>query len=471
LPPCKGGWHPKCYREHPGDPFPRMTLGEDADDDLYSTKAEQEKRKDRHRVARSGDCLMCSFQCDSCHFQNIQGRSPTPTEESGPLMVAIRRANLDAFWAREPGTVEQNQAQLGQAEKGARDLGITYPFKEYPKGPFPVRDSWGMTEATLFLNRSRAPGKNAEFLQFGTTRKLRSMFSNLYGTTPAGVEALSAMGDGKALQLFSDAPTNSVWHRRFIEGSHRRMGDRTHQDRAISISELLKLVEIWEEEWEEAEGKGDTNRCLHVARIAFAAVIGFAGGFRGEEIVKAEIEPTLKMRKHERKTGASFCTVALRARVKGERCERYHLLPMTLVSASGLPIARWLDRLLGVFEKLAITEGPMLRVTRNKRPVRARIADLDDILHYYLRIVQKRWPGILPGDVEIELEHSFARTFRRGSTAQARLQEIPQDVIDANNRWRMIERAGEKNASMGMRELYSDAALMAPVITKYSGGL
>jgi hypothetical protein len=32
--------------------------------------------KHNYRKARNGDFLMCAFQCDLCHFRNIQKRDP-----------------------------------------------------------------------------------------------------------------------------------------------------------------------------------------------------------------------------------------------------------------------------------------------------------------------------------------------------------------------------------------------------------
>jgi hypothetical protein len=442
-----------------------MEFEDDGEYDLFLTKKKQKESRDKFRVGRTGDCLMCPFQCDRCHFGNIMKRDPTPAEEGGTLLVAIRRANLDAFWSREPGTVANNCGELKQVEGAAAALGIVNPLESYPRGPFPVRDEWGMTEAACFLTRSLAPGRNGPNVQYGTARKMRSFFSNLYRTTREGAGAPADVDD------CPDAPTNSAWHQRFLEGAHRRMGDQTKQDRALTIKQLLKLVEVWEEEWEEAEEAGDRNRCLHIARIAFTVIVGYAGGLRGEEIVKADLGMTLEVKDKGLEEDVPFTTVALRAKVKGEKRERCHNLPLALRSASGIPIARWMDRLVETYEQMGIDDGPMLRVVNRDGQAPARIADMDESFHYYLRIVQQRWPGVLAREVNVEEEFSIERSLRRGSTSQARVQEIGQDVVEANNRWRKVDRAKGKTASLGMMEHYSDAALMAPLLTKYSAGL
>ena len=58
---------------------------------------------------RSGYHLITHFQCDQCHFINIQGRDPYALSENDMiLLVKIRRATLDAFWSRGPGKVKVN---------------------------------------------------------------------------------------------------------------------------------------------------------------------------------------------------------------------------------------------------------------------------------------------------------------------------------------------------------------------------
>jgi hypothetical protein len=58
---------------------------------------------------QNGDNLLYPFQCDLCHFQNIKKRDPFAHDlKYLNLLCGIRRANLDAFWERRPGTVKSN---------------------------------------------------------------------------------------------------------------------------------------------------------------------------------------------------------------------------------------------------------------------------------------------------------------------------------------------------------------------------
>jgi hypothetical protein len=95
----------------------------------------------RHHEARNGDHLMCPFQCNECQFVNIHkcsSRSGVPQDNL--CLVAIRRANLDALWARERATVEANRREALLFISQGESLGFDQPYP--PRGPWPVEDIW-----------------------------------------------------------------------------------------------------------------------------------------------------------------------------------------------------------------------------------------------------------------------------------------------------------------------------------------
>ena len=61
----------------------------------------QEENKDRFLVARDGNNLTVLFRCDVYHFKNLRSKNPENSFEDVSLLREIRRANLDAFWARK----------------------------------------------------------------------------------------------------------------------------------------------------------------------------------------------------------------------------------------------------------------------------------------------------------------------------------------------------------------------------------
>jgi hypothetical protein len=101
-----------------------------------------EEDKTRFLRARVGVHVLCPFQCELCHFRNMQGRSLM--KGAGVLNVAetielIRRANLDAFWSRELTTIGQNLSKVNRVLQISHELGLDKP--PVPRlGPWPVED-------------------------------------------------------------------------------------------------------------------------------------------------------------------------------------------------------------------------------------------------------------------------------------------------------------------------------------------
>ena len=128
-----------------------------------------EKDRSRFLKGREGDHLLTTFQCDLCHFRNLKGHSPLDAYEDNQLLLYIRRANLDAFWARETGTVKNTKRDVASIIRNAASFGLKNILPKM--GPFPVHDSHGMGLAVCMLRRSLDTGKNERTIQFATTQK------------------------------------------------------------------------------------------------------------------------------------------------------------------------------------------------------------------------------------------------------------------------------------------------------------
>jgi len=138
-----------------------------------------EKDAGRFLKARAGDHFMCQFQCDLCHFRNIQRRDPVIGNVKDSLSLrCVWRANLDAMWAREPTTVGGNLREVKKLlEKGSL-LGHAPESLVVPAGPFPLRDDQLMSVASTMMLRSLDAGKNEPYVQCNTVHPMRSAVSN-----------------------------------------------------------------------------------------------------------------------------------------------------------------------------------------------------------------------------------------------------------------------------------------------------
>jgi hypothetical protein len=65
-----------------------------------------------------------------------------------------------------------------------------------------------------------------------------------------------------------------------------------------------------------------------------------------------------------------------------------------------------------------------------------RVGNLNVVLIPLLLRVQEKYPETITPEVQVEEEYSAGLSFKQGATSQARIKEIPPDVIEANTRWR-----------------------------------
>jgi hypothetical protein len=93
-------------------------------------------------------------------------------------MDRIRRTNLDAIWAREPSIIAGNLNQARKLEEFGDSLGFSNVIPEM--GSFPLSDTFGMKVVCCTLLKLLEKGRWEDTVQYVTTRRLRSAFSNFY---------------------------------------------------------------------------------------------------------------------------------------------------------------------------------------------------------------------------------------------------------------------------------------------------
>lgn len=452
--PCQQAWCGPCYTITDGGIFP-IALPEDEGGLILDDLDE----KGRYLCARNGDNLICPFQCDECHFQNLTGRSSQilfPKDQR--LLKYIRRAQLDAFWATEPNTVGRNLMELRRGSQIAHSMGFgTTMFPAM--GPFPVEDVFGMGAAIVMLDLSLRPGINDKTVQFNTVRKFRSAFSNLRHASARGLEG-STMSNGVKKLTITNCPTYGDWFTRFNKGCHKRMGDVVCPDRALSVPIVIEFLRQLDLEWDDP-----LFDKFKVASEGAFYVIGFCCGLRGEEIPKADLQGILRHWEESGRSNPMHVVVALLGRFKGETGLRYHLMPVVARTKSGIEPRKWIGRLLGVYQTMGICHGPFFRSGDGER---MRLRDANVFFFSRLEKVQLLRPDLIGLDVEVEEVYGISRSLRRGSTSRASDMGLSPDIIDSNNRWRKFERARGMQPSLNMREHYTDVLLSIRQLLRYS---
>jgi hypothetical protein len=127
---------------------------------------------------------------------------------------------------------------------------------------------------------------------------------------------------------------------------------------------------------------------------------------------------------------------------KGKLGTGHHLLDLASVASSGIELRWWLENLMSIREKEGCRMG--LAFGHRDRSV-GLILEYEDILHYFLRILQKDESDMIAPTDNIEANYSFSCTFQR--TAEERARAPQQDSGDQKtmNRWRKIDEAKGKH--------------------------
>ena len=206
-PPCNGSWCGRCYEASEEDGFP-IHLPQDAMGE-YIVRG---KDRDHFMCVRGGDHWVTRFQCDLCHFRNLQGRNPRDNSGIDSLLLrCIRRANLDALWSRETGTVRGLHGEILRMSRKAKILGLN-PERFYPTmGPLPVKDIDGMAVACCVLMHSLDEGKNEDTVQFKTANFSRTAYGNMWHASAQGGLAAVVVRDTTKM-FHTSCPTFSDWY-------------------------------------------------------------------------------------------------------------------------------------------------------------------------------------------------------------------------------------------------------------------
>jgi hypothetical protein len=444
-----------------GDEFP---IKKPKDEEGFGLLVERDK--DRFLTARDGDHMMCPFQCDLCHFRNIQKRDPDPENviQDATMLRCIRRAILDTFWSRETTTVLSNGREMRQMAKKAELVLMAPPTPNL--GPYPVEDGQGMGIAVCILMRSLDPGRNEQFVQYNTARKMRAAFSNFW---QASIEGQSdAIVQRNTTKLFTTTcPTYGPWFERFMLGMHKRQGDQSYPDKAISIEVMMALMARFEAAWEVAKGREKEEEA--VLFPALFSIITFCGGFRGEETPLMELSGTKSRFSESGRHKQKHVVVSLVGRFKNVIGEHRHMLPLVAVTSSGLKPRLWVGRMIEWYGKKGITRGPVFRNSETGMAEKAKVYEFDILLE--LVAIQRVGGGIISETVDVYESYGVSRSFRRGSNTHATNQGVTEAIINHNNRWSMIERAKGRTPILGMQQHYSDVLLMLSALLKYSSAL
>lgn len=425
--------------------------------------------KIRFLEARAGDHLMHCFQCDLCHFRNMRDREPMESgrAEDTRVMKCIRRCNLDALWSREPTTVEHNRRDICKAIAKGAELGhISHDM--FPQKPSrPLKDECNMALATTMIYRSLDKGKNETCVQFSTVRSMRAAAGNFWKAS--AMEGTTVMMRGHMKLTGSTSSTNAEWFENFMLGYHKRVGDVSRPDRAISIELMLAIMKQFEIQWENTEGNRTKEK--EVIFPALFAVSAFVASLRGEEV------PLMDLKETREKTGLGLdhpkfqhVVLTLVGRFKNEVGSQTHHIPLVPITKSGLNVQVWLERVLVWYGPHR--NGPVFKDASGNRVNAGYYAsEILSVIHDIQKSGLHEHKGLVEADCNVFEEFGMPRSFRRGSNTRAMAAGVDGDTIDLINRWRKTESSRGRKAHLRMNAHYADIRLLLERFLVYSRAL
>ena len=408
------------------------------------------------------------FECDLCHFRNMNGRSPAYGDKKDyDTLMVIRRANLDACWARETRTVTSNLGRIRRDYLDATtmfNIGNPLPYLPNPE----MKDRVGMAPAIMVLSSSLRDGKYTPQVQYETVRKTVTWYGNVWdaGTEYNGVMAQGAVDKGeKDNDYISTCPTKAKWFKRFMRGVRLRMGMIRYQNEALTSDMVLAICNLAERDWTEATDESEKERIEET--VAFM-LLGFGAALRGEEVPLVTVDGLLHFWEETRDDPSDpFIMATLYGRFKGETGERWHCLPICDNNRSGIPFRRWIGRLLNRRRKADGVHETGWLFEKDGR--RGRLADYDDGFVEYIERVHAGQPELFSKGTLLYM-FSLWRSPRRGAVLET-TGRVDITIVNLMNRWRIKEGAKGSAPGLTMRQTYTQVRDTLSQLKLYSKAL
>jgi hypothetical protein len=128
---------------------------------------------------------------------------------------------------------------------------------------------------------------------------------------------------------------------------------------------------------------------------------------------------------------------------------------------------KWIQRMTDWYVETGVTRGPVFRTSNGMRAKQSQFSY--SIFTRLIQAVEER-ESLLPDKrVNIFMDYSTRRSFRRGATSRAEILGLSETITNLNNRWRSVEKAqGRRLNHSSMRSYYSGIRLMLEPLLKFS---
>jgi hypothetical protein len=192
------------------------------------------------------------------------------------------------------------------------------------------------------------------------------------------------------IQRFVQDPTVTVWFQQFITGCERQMGNVWKPNMAFELPLLLKVLEAARSRLDESISKRENDRWL--VFITYC-VVTYTHSLRGTDGFYLDLGG---LRKYKDKGSQRHILIPLLGKIKGEHCERCHLMPCSPSTSSGIDVAGWLHKLREHKAKLGYVDGPAISDLKGRV---LTCSSIEDSLHELLDEVWETHQQLFPSTI------------------------------------------------------------------------
>ena len=132
-------------------------------------------------------------------------------------------------------------------------------------------------------------------------------------------------------------------------------------------------------------------------------------------------------------------------------------------TSGGLDVRKYIER----FSSLLSSEGGGVGVgpaVCDKNGVVVYKPALNNEFHEALEKVQNHETNTIPSDADMRERFNAHRSFRRGATTRAKEMNVPESIIELNNRWRKVQGKQGGLPRLPMSQLYVE--ITQPISSK-----
>ena len=234
----------------------------------------------------------------------------------------------------------------------------------------------------------------------------------------------------------STCPTQSLFFEKFTKGMLGRMGRDIRSNAGLSHLVLLKMINNVENNLEReflSEKEMRFNlMCIFYIIVCFGASLRGCEGFM---IERSDLISHNERGRHD--PDIPHVVVPLLGRLKGETGEKSHLLLLANTTNSGIPIRKWVDRVVSLLLQESLTSVGAGVCNSDGSPITS--VEVDTWFKTQVERVQGERPDLIEERVCVQDNFGIFRSMRKGSESRATEVGVGSREIDLINRWRKVE--------------------------------